>query len=204
MNAKRILNLLGMLVLCVTLFVAPAPTALVNAANVNPCDFAITKTVTLGVPDAFGQTNYDELTHPTANIIAAILATNPNIQFTHRYDEPGFNLWFVDSFTWPLTSANMVICSARLETWVRSNEIGSSNDAIHLWVGSAPSAPIWWRYINAVRDANGLISLNLAALPRIDGTTLNILPELKQGFLHVSIQDDTSVDYITLTMRIAW
>lgn len=60
-----------------------------------------------------------------------------------------------------------------------------------------PSNDIEW-----TEFSDHTFSLDLAALPLYDGSTYNLLPELDlHGFLDVVIEDETGVDYMTLTVQ---
>ena len=112
------------------------------------------------------------------------------------------------------------LSTATLEVHVRGG-LGPGNDAISLqyirtgdpndpltysWGWSGPFAYLE-TVPGAIGDGDGswndddelVVVFDLSALPRSDGTTVNLLPSINAGgYLDVYIADDTDVDYIEL------
>jgi hypothetical protein len=93
----------------------------------------------------------------------------------------------------------------------------AGNDAMGLYFVTNPNSASWGSYFGSGNSSPGLLNqlwdssnfsqgvlfnLDLAALPNVGGTTTNLLAALaSQRSLDIQIQDDTSVDYVKLTIE---
>ncbi|MBL9002409.1 MAG: hypothetical protein JNK25_14865 [Phycisphaerae bacterium] len=122
------------------------------------------------------------------------------------FDDASANFRFLHTFR----GLPCGIVSASLEIRLRAECDISSNDTIHLQFNLGPNMFSWGRAIRDLPGAGGswecpaaaTITLNLAALPTAAGT-LNLIPQLNSDhYLDLYVQDDTTVDYARLTLRI--
>lgn len=181
----------------------------VTIANVQASTF----TYIAGVNDNFSLSNGTELSSPSASLLA--FATNsgafPSF-YTNNFDDPSTNKQLFHTFTGLPSN----ITSATLEFRAKPNGGDSENDAITLAFGYTGSninspyfisrfgatgiLPNWWNTTNY--PSGQVFTLNLAALPPSQAAGVsNLLPGLNSnGFLDIRINDDTSVDYLKLTL----
>jgi len=135
-------------------------------------------------------------------------ATNTFAKPLASFDDTGANKVFVHTFT----NLPRCVCAATLTIKVRSNNGLSSNDTIALqyngngvggtvgWshnVDGLPGIPAGWG------SGNGTMVLNLCTLPNANGTTTNLVDSINAtGNLDVFFQDDTTVDWMKLTVSV--
>lgn len=181
----------------------------VTIANVQASTF----TYIAGVNDNFSLSNGTELSSPSASLLA--FATNSGafpFFYTNNFDDPSTDKQLFHTFTGLPSN----ITSATLEFRAKPNGGGSYNDAITLAFGytgsniNSPSfisrlgatgiLPNLWNTTNY--PSGQVFTLNLAALPPLQAAGVsNLLPGLNSnGFLDIRINDDTSVDYLKLTL----
>lgn len=186
----------------------------VTIANVQASTF----TYIAGVNDNFSLSNGTELSSPSASLLA--FATNsgafPSF-YTNNFDDSSIDKQLFHTFTGLPSN----ITSATLEFRAKPNGGGSDNDAITLafaYTGSTINPPYFvsrFGYQGILSQSNPsllwdttnypsgqVFTLNLAALPPSQpGGVSNLLPGLNSnGFLDIRINDDTSVDYLKLTL----
>jgi hypothetical protein len=135
------------------------------------------------------------------------------------FDESNTDFWFGHSFSgvYPVgTGETRPICRAALEIHVVPDPGRPGNDTMALTfvdpVTGADLVPLpWWSFFGTTQgvpnlglgtwtfgDPAAVITLDLANLPNGGA---NILPLLQTyGWLDVVVQDDTMVDYVTLTI----
>jgi len=134
------------------------------------------------------------------------------ITSTRGFDECAVNKWFAHSFT----NLPKCITAAYLEIRVKPCGDICGNDAMHFWfTGSANSNAVFSQYFGGGNPRAGLATndwcsyagnpqtfvLDLSNLPASGGGPANILSLLEaNGFLDVTLQDDTGVDYVKLTV----
>ncbi|MFN6274362.1 MAG: PEP-CTERM sorting domain-containing protein [Microcystis sp.] len=181
----------------------------VTIANVQASTF----TYIAGVNDNFSLSNGTELSSPSASLLA--FATNsgafPSF-YTNNFDDSSIDKQLFHTFTGLPSN----ITSATLEFRAKPNGGGSDNDAITLafaYTGSTINPPYFVSRFGATGilpnlwdttnyPSGQVFTLNLAALPPSQpGGVSNLLPGLNSnGFLDIRINDDTSVDYLKLTL----
>jgi hypothetical protein len=135
---------------------------------------------------------------PSAGLLTWIATNYPSNPTPRPYDATGSNQYFATTFSQLLR--NGPICGATLRMTVRN---GHFNDSLGLWFTGPtglPAAPGWTSQLTALGVATGTtgsIVLNLSSLPGGG----NLIPTLNaQGFLDVIVQDDSAVDFISLTV----
>jgi len=167
-----------------------------------------------GRPDQFSTANGAEPADPSSGLQqwVALHTTSPLVGF----DGTGFDQFFATTVVLPKGNC---INSAVLTVRVKPNGAGSTvaNDSITLmFVGSnglqVPATPSWGAHFGlglpnnllpnpwstANYAAGQTFSLNLASLPG-GGNLIGALNSLR--YLDVAIQDDSSVDYMVLTVK---
>lgn len=183
----------------------------VTIANVQASTF----TYIAGVNDNFSLSNGTELSSPSASLSSFATSSGVCPSFcTNNFDDSSTNKQLFHTFTGLPSN----ITSATLEFRAKPNGGDSDNDAITLafaWpsTGATPNTPYFisrfgatgilpnsWNTTNY--PSGQVFTLNLAALPPSQGTGVsNLLPGLNSnGFLDIRINDDTSVDYLKLTL----
>ncbi|WP_241759313.1 hypothetical protein [Pyxidicoccus parkwayensis] len=134
---------------------------------------------------------------PSAGMLAYI-AANYTYPGSRPHDDTSTDRWFATTFTGLRRNGN--ICGATLRMGVRN---GDSNDSVGLLFMGPTGTQLATGWGDSLINrgigvgASGTISLNLAALPG----GANLIPTLNaQGFVDVIVQDDSAVDYVTLTI----
>lgn len=193
-----------------------------NCGNTNFCSQVVTLTDTnppvfvggcnTNVYSAGGNTSF--VTPSAASPRPALLARlqSVGVTSTRGFDECAVNKWFAHSFT------NLPKCITAAYLEIRLKPCGDicGNDAMHLWfTGSANSNAVFSQYFGSGNPRAGLATndwcsysanpqtfvLDLANLPASGGGAANILALLEaNGFLDITLQDDTGVDYVKLTV----
>lgn len=161
-----------------------------------------------------GDTNDNFTTPSSASPRPALLTRlqSVGVTSTRGFDECAVNKWFAHSFT----NLPKCITSAILEIRLKPCGDICGNDAMHLWfTGSANSNAVFSQYFGSGNPRAGLATndwcsyaaspqtfiLDLANLPASGGGAANILALLEaNGFLDITLQDDTGVDYVKLTV----
>ncbi|MBU8895172.1 hypothetical protein KRR26_06125 [Corallococcus sp. M34] len=153
------------------------------------------QTYTGGIADNFVAPT--EPTSPSAGLLAWIAANYPN-PGSRPYDSMVIDQYFGTTF--PGLTRNGRICGATLRTTVRNGDTNDSLGLLFMGPAGTPLATGWGDSLvnlGVPFGATGTITLNLASLPG----GANLLPTLNaQGFLDVIVQDDSAVDFITLTI----
>ena len=134
------------------------------------------------------------------------------ITSTRGFDECAVNKWFAHSFT------NLPKCITAAYLEIRLKPCGDicGNDAMHLWfTGSGNNNAVFSQFFGSGQARPGLATngwcsyannpqtfiLDLSNLPASGAGVANILSLLEaNGFLDVTTQDDTGVDYVKLTV----
>ncbi|MBU8895173.1 hypothetical protein DRW03_02780 [Corallococcus sp. H22C18031201] len=153
------------------------------------------QTYTGGIADNFAAPT--EPASPSAGLLTWI-AANYMYPGTRDYDEGGADRYFGTTFT--NLTRNGRICGATLRTQVFNGGLNDSFGLKFVDTTGALLVPAWGRRISTLGVPSlttGTINLDLAALPG----GVNLLPTLNaQGFLDVTVDDDSAVDYVTLTL----
>ncbi|MBS0195269.1 MAG: hypothetical protein JSR77_00765 [Planctomycetes bacterium] len=122
------------------------------------------------------------------------------------FDDPAVNSRFAHTFS----NLPCGIVSATLEVHMRAECDIPENDSLNLAFNLGPNTFSWGRQIKDLPGAGGTwscpqdstITLNLAALPLASGT-FNLIPQLNADHrLDMYVQDDTTVEYAKLTIRV--
>ncbi|MCP3141859.1 hypothetical protein [Pyxidicoccus xibeiensis] len=150
---------------------------------------------TSGVADNFVAPS--EPVTPSAGLAAWIAANypNPNIR---QNDDLGNDRYYATTFTNLLRNGR--ICGATLRTVIRSGDF-LNNDSLNLWFNNGAFVATGWgsglAALGIAPGQTGGVALNLAALPG----GVNLIPTLNaQGFLDVVLQDDSAIDFVSLTI----
>lgn len=172
-----------------------AQSSIPNAAQ--PCQNQGSVTITEGTPDQFA--GQQEPTFQGEGILS--LGSGPWAPFDFTKADRQFGH----------TMRNLPcnISGALLTLALKSNSNLSSNDTIGLGITGETPRFLWARKIKDLlgqpwnqAGATGTLNLNLAALPKANGGTVNILDLVNSsGALDIYIQDDTAVDYMTLNAQ---
>lgn len=134
---------------------------------------------------------------PSPNLLSWI-AANYAFPGSRPHDDASIDRWFGTTFTNLRRNGN--ICGATLRMTVRN---GGSNDTMGLWFMGPNNQQLATGYGDSLVNRGipfgntGTITLNLAALPN----NTNLIPTLNaQGFIDVVVQDDSAVDFVSLTI----
>ncbi len=181
----------------VTGFVALVLLALPARSLATCCEEPFTVVFEAGVRD-----DYAPPTEPALpdQALADFLGTN-----RRDFDQSGVDLGFGHTFT----DLPAGICSAELEIalMVAAPFTVSDNDFLHLEFNGPGSGFAWGRQIKDLAELpwrgtdQKTLTLDLADLPPSNRGVTNILESLADGDLDVFVQDDTKVDYATLTVE---
>jgi uncharacterized repeat protein (TIGR01451 family) len=137
-----------------------------------------------------------------------------------EFDESGVNAHFGHTFDGLRPSREVGdICAAELEICLRPEGSSlDSNDRINIgvWDDDGSELGRWSRYLGNHDGSPGVfdtqwdaddtgtrcLTLDLSALPEADGSTTDLLPVLNShDRLDIHVQDDTAVDFATLTVQ---
>ncbi|MDC0711909.1 hypothetical protein POL68_25805 [Stigmatella sp. ncwal1] len=149
-------------------------------------------TFTGGISDNFAAPT--EPVSPSAGLLTWI-ANNYAYAGSRAYDQTGSDRYFATTFT-GLRRAG-TICGGSLRITVRN---GDANDSLNLWFTNSAGqigSPSWGSSLASLGvpvNATGTIGVNLASLPGF------IAAINTNGFLDVVVQDDSAVDFISLTL----
>jgi len=163
------------------------------------CDEPIKISILAGVQDDYDPSNGPELAWPSREMLMLIQCFD---------GQPQFDLPYVDTcFGHTFTDLPSCVIGAQMTIGLRANSGGVFNDAINLDLGG----PVDFRWGSAIANLPGaggkwipgqtlVVTLDLADLPPNNQGVTNILIGLEDGELDVYVQDDTSVDFITLEL----
>ncbi|MBJ6766160.1 hypothetical protein JGU66_35865, partial [Myxococcaceae bacterium JPH2] len=153
------------------------------------------QTYTGGIADNFAAPT--EPASPSTGLLTWI-AANYMYPGSRDYDEAGADRYFGTTFT--NLTRNGRICGATLRAQVFNGGLNDSFGLKFVDSSGALLVPAWGRKFGTLgvpSQTTGTINLDLAALPG----GVNLLPTLNaQGFLDVTADDDSAVDYVTLTI----
>ncbi|NTX00953.1 hypothetical protein HUA75_04185 [Myxococcus sp. CA040A] len=153
------------------------------------------QTFTHGVADGFVLPT--EPVSPSTGMLNYI-AANYTFPGSRAFDDTSIDRWFATTFT--NLRRNGPICGATLRMSVRN--LGSNDSMGLLFMGPAGTQVATGfgdslTNLGIAFGATGTINLNLAALPG----AVNLIPTLNaQGFVDVIVQDDSAVDFVSLTI----
>lgn len=162
------------------------------------------RTSNAGVDDNFSTADPDELVMPSTALSAWLVEGGHSA--LGYFDPVPRDQWFAHSLP-TLCTAECVATGATVSMRLRAGSSLSYNDAIilqkdgrRLW--SAPIAALtasqtWFA------DRTEECTLDLAALPQSDGTTIDLYGDLQHGEIDVLISDDTGIDYLTYLVRLS-
>ena len=163
-------------------------------------------TYTLGVDDHFSTANGAELASPSAGCSVNI-QNNPG-QTIGNFDRTDqVNRTICNLFSFSEHAGNIV--GAELTFRIRSNGSNSSNDTISL-ERNGDINDRWSSLITAPALANSnwvlgtqyAATLDLSALPT-NTTPINLISSLNTyGFIEFRVQDDTALDFVTLSLNV--
>lgn len=157
-----------------------------------------------GVKDNLATSNGLELAHPSPAFTQWML-TSYHVPTLRNYDDSGNDRYFGETFNLARPGAHIV--SATLEIGVRNDD---ATDALGIGFVDAQSAfnageYFWARLVENLGISVGQyqdITLDMGSLPPISGRPTNLIPLLNsKGWLDIYVQDDSPVDYITLTVK---
>jgi len=167
-----------------------------------PCELPDSQPFDAGNPDNFDQSDGPEPNSPSAELLTKMQNCSAGPQLF--FDVPSINACFGHTFT----DLPECIIGARLEMCLRAHTGLSNNDTINLefidpsfaWslhVRNLPGVGGTW---NAGQTA--CVTLDLANLPPSGSGVTNVLSALLDGDFDVFFQDDTSVDYLFLSVDV--
>ncbi|NVJ21440.1 hypothetical protein HUW62_09455 [Myxococcus sp. AM011] len=153
------------------------------------------QTFTQGIADNFVAPT--EPASPSAGMLSYITSVY-SVPGSRPFDDASGDRWFATTFT--NLRRNGPICGATLRMTVRNLGSNDSMGFMFMGPGGTPLATGWGDSLpnlGVAFGATGTINLNLAALPG----AVNLIPTLNaQGFVDVIVQDDSAVDFVSLTV----
>lgn len=171
----------------------------------NACANPVQTVYTAGTIDNFASVDGPELTSPGAALQAVMSAYNGGIYPNREFDILTSNRVFGHTFA----GLPLNLEAATLALHLQARPDIPSNDSINLELPGGVTPFAWGRYIQDLPAALGtwnigqdaVLTLDLTNLPNADATYTDIVPDMDGNqMLDVYIQDDTAVDYMSLTV----
>ena len=171
----------------------------------NACANPVQTVLTAGNNDNFATVDGAELTSPGAALQAVMSAYNGGIYPNRQFDILFSNRVFGHTFT----GLPLNLETATLVLHLQGRPDIPSNDSINLELPGGTTPFGWGRSIADLPAAAGtwnvgqdaVFTLDLSNLPNASGGPTDIIPDMDANqMLDVYIQDDTAVDYMTLTV----
>jgi hypothetical protein len=169
--------------------------------NIRSCEQPEVAACRAGREDGFMTVDGPEATTPSPALLTVMQLCSAGPQLV--FDDMTSNRCFGHTFKrcW---RRGCVVVGARLTMRIRANAHLASNDTISFRDGAASA----WNYsvqtlagTSWTTSATTVLSLDLANLPADGNNVTNVLALFQDGDLDVFIQDDTSVDYMTLEIE---
>jgi hypothetical protein len=153
---------------------------------------------TAGVNDNFSLANGPESPSPSADLMTYMVNTW-NVPPPRNFDDTQYDHWFGHTFTGLAPENETDICDATLNTVVSNN---GDNDATWLlFVDNSANltGPLYVEYLSNLgvpASTTGPISINISSIPGGPG----FLTQMENGWLDWVVQDDTAIDFGTLSV----
>lgn len=171
-----------------------------NPADADPCR---TQVQVGGVEDNFAPEN-DERADPSPSLMNYMLANYHNPYLQHRFDQTSHDRPVGHTFRLDGADADhpvnvtKAIFTMRIRTMMSS---AITNDWLHLMVDDG-NGVVRAIYDSSVKELyGGSVEPGVTKDITIDLGRLGLLEELRNGVLHMYLQDDTKVDFVKLEVE---